>query len=186
MYQFNYRKHMLKSVVIIVFLFAFAIVSTYLIYNNFSKQRERDVDTGEMKVVFHSQAGNKINLTKFNPVTDAVGLSSDSYDFTVTNSTDKEVKYKIVLEDNTKRIEKDGCAINRIPNELLKLSLRVDHEAPNALILSEYPNNILYEDTLASHSEEDYSIRIWAVNSDFVIDRNSHFHAIIKVIEEGE
>ena len=27
---------------------------------------------------------------------------------------------------------------------------------------------------------------LWAVNSDFVIDRNSHFHSIIKVIEEGE
>ena len=186
MYQFNYRKYMIKSIIIITFLLSFAIVSTYLIYNNFSKQREKDIDTGKMEVVFHSQAGNKINLTRFNPVTDAVGLSSDSFDFTVRNGTDKEVSYKIVLEDNTKRIERDGCSINRIPNELLKLSFRVDHEAPNALILSEYPNNVLYEDTLEAHSEEDYSIRIWAVNSDFVIDRNSHFHSIIKVIEEGE
>lgn len=183
MYQFNYRKYMIKSAIIIFFLLAFAIVSTYLIYGTFSRQREKDVDIGKMEVVFHSKAGNKIDLTKFNPVTDAVGLSSDSYDFTVTNSTNNKVKYKIILEDNIKRIEKDGCS-NRIPNELLKLSLRVDHKAPNALILSEYTNNILYEDTLEAHSSEDYSIRIWAVNSDFVIDRNSHFHAIIKVLEE--
>ena len=186
MYQFNYRKHMIKTAIIIMFLLAFAIVSTYLIYNNFSKQRERDVDTGKMEAVFHSQAGNKINLTRFNPVTDAVGLSSDSYDFTVTNSTDNEVKYKIVLEENKERIEKDNCANNGIPNELLKLSLRVDHKAPRALILSEYQDNVLYSDVLKPHSEEDYSIRIWAVNSNFAIDRNSHYHAVIKVIEEGE
>ena len=57
--------------------------------------------------------------------------------------------------------------------------------APVARILSEYEDSVLYEDTLAPNSEEDYSIRLWAINSDFVIDRDSHYHAIIKVIEEG-
>ena len=155
MYQKYYRRHMIKSTIIIIFLFAFAIVSTYLIYNNFSSKRERDIDTGEMEVVFHSKEGNKINLTKFNPVTDAVGLSSTEYDFTVKNSTANSVSYKIVLEPNT----------NRINNE--------------------YLDNVLYEDTLEANSEEDYSIRLWAINSDFVIDRESHYHAVIKVIEEG-
>ena len=46
MYQNYYRKHMIKSTIIIIFLFAFAIISTYLIYNNFSNARQRDVDTG--------------------------------------------------------------------------------------------------------------------------------------------
>ena len=185
MYQKYYRRHMLKSAIIIIFLFAFAIVSTYLIYNNFSSKRERDIDTGEMEVVFHSKEGNKINLTKFNPVTDAVGLSSTEYDFTVKNSTANSVSYKIVLEPNTNRINKDNCSLKTIPSELLKLSLRVDHQAPVAKILSEYQGNVLYEDTLEANSEEDYSIRLWAINSDFVIDRESHYHAVIKVIEEG-
>jgi len=67
----------------------------------------------------------------------------------------------------------------------LKLSLRVDHQAPKAMILSEYKDNILYEDTIKAGSEEDFSIKIWAINSDFVIDKDSHYHAVIKVIEEG-
>ena len=185
MYQKYYRKHMIKSIIIIIFLFAFAIVSTYLIYNNFSSKRERDIDTGEMEVVFHSEAGNKINLTKFTPVSDAVGLSSREYSFTVKNSTPNSVSYKIVLESNTNKINKDNCFSKMIPSELLKLSLRVDHQAPVAKILSEYQDNVLYKDTLDANSEEDYSIRLWAINSDFVIDRDSHYHAIIKVIEEG-
>ncbi len=185
MYQNYYRKHMIKSTIIIIFLFAFAIISTYLIYNNFSNARQRDVDTGEMEVIFHSQAGNKINLTRFNPVSDAVGLSSTEYDFTVKNETENSVSYKIVLDQNTNRIEEDDCAYKTIPSELLKLSLRVDHKTPVAKILSEYEDNIIYEDTLEPNSEEDYSIRLWAINNDFVIDRDSHFHAIINVVEEG-
>ena len=185
MYQKYYRRHMIKSVIIIIFLFAFAIISTYLIYNSFSNERERDIDTGEMEVVFHGKEGNKINLTKFTPVSDAVGLSSTEYSFTVKNSTANSVSYKIVLEPNTNRINSDECFTKTIPSELLKLSLRVDHQTPVAKILSEYQDNVLYEDTLEADSEEDYSIRLWAINSDFVIDRDSHYHAIIKVIEEG-
>lgn len=184
MYQKYYRKHMIKSAIIIIFLFAFAIISTYCIYNSFSNEREQDIDTGKMEAVFHSKAGNKINLMKFTPVTDAVGLSSTAYDFTVKNGTKENIKYKIVLETNEEQIKKDNCANNTIPNELLKLSLRVDHQAPKAMLLSEYSNNILYEDTLEPSSEENYSIRIWAINNDFVIDKDSHYHAIIKVIEE--
>ena len=185
MYQKYYRRHVIKSAIIILFLFSFAIIATYFIYNNFSNKRERDIDTGNMEVVFHSKDGNKINLTSFIPVSDAVGLSSTEYDFTVKNSTANSVKYKIVLEPNTKIISKDDCSNNIIPSELLKLSLRVDHQAPVAKILSEYQDNILYEDTLDANSEEDYSIRIWAINSNFVIDKDSHYHGIIKVIEEG-
>lgn len=185
MYQKYYRRHMIKSAIIIIFLFAFAIISTYLIYNNFSSKREHDIDTGEMEVVFHGKEGNKINLTKFTPVSDAVGLSSTEYSFTVKNSTANSVSYKIVLEPNTNRINSDECFTKTIPSELLKLSLRVDHQTPVAKILSEYQDNVLYEDTLEADSEEDYSIRLWAINSDFVIDRDSHYHAIIKVIEEG-
>lgn len=184
MYKKYYRKHMIKSAIIIIFLFAFAIISTYYIYNSFANEREQDIDTGKMEAVFHSKAGNKINLTKFTPVTDAVGLSSTAYDFTVKNGTKENIKYKIVLETNEEQIKEDNCANNTIPNELLKLSLRVDHQAPKAMLLSEYSNNILYEDTLEPSSEENYSIRIWAINNDFVIDKDSHYHAIIKVIEE--
>ena len=185
MYQKYYRRHMIKSAIIIIFLFAFAIVSTYLIYNNFSSKRERDIDTGAMGVVFHNKDGNKINLTKFSPVSDAVGLSSTEYSFTVKNSTANSVSYKIVLEPNTNRINTDECSAKTIPTELLKLSLRVDHQTSVAKILSEYQDGVLYEDTLDANSEEDYSIRLWAINNDFVIDRDSHFHVVIKVIEEG-
>ena len=186
MYPNYYRKYLIKSAIIIAFLLLFAVLSTYSIYNKFSKLREKDIDTGELEVVFHDKNGNFVNLTRFNPVSDAVGLSSMAYNFTVKNGTDKAVSYKIILEDNLDQILIDGCQETQVPKELLKISFRKDHEAPNAYILSELENNVVFEDTLEANSEEEYSIRIWSINTNFLVDKNSHFHAIIKVIEEGE
>ena len=184
MYQKYYRRHMIKSGIIIALLLVFAIFSTYFIYQNFAEKRNQGYDSGEMKVVFHEKQGNKISMTQFVPVTDAVGLSSTAYTFTVYNHTQNSVNYKIVLEKDEEAIAACGCADRQIPYELLKLSLRKDHLAPSALVLSEYADGVLQTDTLESGGQEDYSIRIWAMNSNFIVDRTSHFHAKIKVVEE--
>ena len=186
MYKEYYRRQRIKSITIISFLIAFAMISTYFIYDKFSNQRNQDVDTGKMEVVYHSKNGNNIDILKFNPVTDSVGLSSPSYDFTVKNDSEMTVRYKIILETNNDKINTDNCASRQIPKELMKLSFRKDSLAPRALLLSEYQDNVLYEDSLSPHTSLNYSIRIWEVNSDFIIDKNSHFHAVIKVVEEGE
>ena len=95
MYQAYYKKQRRKSIIIITFLVLFSLISTYLIYEKFANSRDKDYDTGKMEVVFHEKNGNEISLDKFTPVTDAIGLSSPSYTFTVINNTDKKVKYGI-------------------------------------------------------------------------------------------
>lgn len=184
MYQAYYRKQRRKSIIIITFLIVFSLVSTYLIYEKFANSRDKDYDTGKMEVVFHEKNGNEISLDKFTPVTDAIGLSSPSYTFTVNNNTDKKVKYKIKLVANKKKMEQDNCDNKQIPKELLKLSFRKDHQTPVAYVLSEFPNDVIYEDSLKPNSSEDYSIRLWAMNSNFTLDKTSHYHALIEVVEE--
>ena len=137
-----------------------------------------------MEVVFHEKNGNEISLDKFTPVTDAIGLSSPSYTFTVINNTDKKVKYSIKLVATKKKIQQDNCDNKQIPKELLKLSFRIDHQTPVAYVLSEFPNDVIYEDSLKPNSSEDYSIRLWAMNSNFTLDKTSHYHALIEVVEE--
>ena len=175
MYQAYYKKQRRKSIIIITFLVLFSLISTYLIYEKFANSRDKDYDTGKMEVVF---------LDKFTPVTDAIGLSSPSYTFTVINNTDKKVKYSIKLVANKKKMEQDNCDNKQIPKELLKLSFRKDHLPPVAYVLSEFPNDVIYEDSLKPNSSEDYSIRLWAMNSNFTLDKTSHYHALIEVIEE--
>ncbi len=184
MYQDYYRKQKFKSGCMIALIFIFAIFSTYFIYEKFSKQREKDYDSGEMEVIFHEKNGNQIHLTQFVPVTDSVGLSSNSYTFTVENNTAKDISYIIKLVKDEKAIINCGCQDRQIPIELLKLSFRKDHLAPTAFVLSEYPDGILQTDTLKAGGKEDYSIRLWAMRSNFMVDKTSHFHASIQVIEE--
>ncbi len=180
----GYKKHLLKSTVTIFFLLAFAIFSTYFIYQKFAKQSEKDYDVGEMEVVFHTKSGNQITMKKFQPVSDAVGLTSPAYSFTVHNNTLKDIKYKIMIKENEEEIEACGCSEKKIPMELLKLSLRKDHLAPDAFVLSEYDGGMIHEDILKAGEQEDYSIRIWAMNSNFIVDKTNHFHANIEVVEE--
>ena len=184
MYQTYYKKQRRKSIIIITFLVLFSLISTYLIYEKFANSRDKDYDTGKMEVVFHEKNGNEISLDKFTPVTDAIGLSSPSYTFTVINNTDKKVKYSIKLVANKKKMEQDNCDNKQIPKELLKLSFRKDHLPPAAYVLSEFPNDIIYEDSLKPNSSGDYSIRLWAMNSNFTLDKTSHYHALIEVVEE--
>lgn len=184
MYQAYYKKQRRKSMIIIIFLITFAVVSTYLIYEKFSTSRNTDYEAGEMEVVFHEKRGNEVSLTKFTPVTDAVGLTSPSYTFTVKNNTSESVKYKVKLVLDKDKMKSDGCSEKQIPNELLKLSFRKDHQAPKAYILSEFTDSVIYTDTLEAGKSEDYSIRLWAIDSNFLVDKTSHYHALIEVEEE--
>ena len=179
-----YRRRLFKSGLIILFILIFAVFSTYAIYHKFAKLREQDYDTGKMEVIFHEKVGNQIDIKQYNPVTDAVGLSSPAYTFTIENSTQSDVNYKIVIKENNDEELDCTCLDKKIPTELLKLSLRKDHQAPLAFVLAEYQDGVIYHDTLEAGAKEDYSIRIWAMNSKFVVDKTSHFHAKIEVIEE--
>ena len=183
LYQKQLRKQMMKSAMIIVFLFLFAIGSTYFIYNQFKDERDAKVNSSHLEVTFHEKTKDKISLLQFYPVSDAVGLSSRAYTFTVQNQTDYPISYQIELIDDEQAQEKDQCGTDLIPKELLKLSVRKDHEVADAVLLSDFPNHILRKDYLEAHQKEDYTIRIWAVNSSFVLNSTAHYHGIIKVTE---
>ena len=73
---------------------------------------------------------------------------------------------------------------SKYPYMHLLQDLRKNSNTPTAGILSEYPNNVIHEDKIDAFSEIDYSIRMWPINSNFLVDKNSNFSATIKVIEE--
>ena len=77
-----------------------------------------------------------------------------------------------------------GCVDRQIPRELLKVSLRKDHQAPISYVLGEITDGVLLSDVLEANSEEDYSLvfgacKVISSSIGLVI-----FHANIQVIEE--
>lgn len=183
LYKKQLRKQMMKSAVTIFFLCAFALISTYFIYNQFKDARDAKVNSPNLETTFHEKDGAKISLLQFRPVSDSVGLSTHAYTFTVKNQTNHKVSYKIELVDDIDEENTCGCSLNLIPKELLKLSVRKDHQVADAVLLSDFSNNILRTDSLDANKEENYTIRIWAVNSNFLLDNKAHYHGMIKVTE---
>ncbi len=182
-YKKQLQKQRLKSAIIIAFLLSFALISTYFIYDNLKGASDEKINSSHLEVTFHGKENNKISLLQFHPVSDSIGLSSRAYTFTVKNQTNYHVSYKIELVDDLEKQATCGCSDNLIPKELLKLSVRKDHQVADAVLLSEFENNILRIDSLEANKEENYTIRIWSVNSNFVLPSTAHYHGIIRVSE---
>ncbi len=183
LYKKQLQQQRIKSAIVIAFLLCFALVATYFIYDTFKDARDAKVNSPNLEVTFHEATKDSITLLKFHPVSDSIGLSSQAYTFTVKNQRNHQVSYKIELVDDLEEQERCGCQDNLIPKELLKLSVRKDHQVADAVLLSEYQDHILRADSLDANQEENYTIRIWAVNSNFVVNSSAHYHGRIKVTE---
>ena len=89
----NYKKEIIKNVIIFVLIILLAIFATYKIYYKFQNERKVDYNSESLEVIFHEDKGDNVTLYKITPVTDGVGLSSESYEFTVKNNLTKPVNF---------------------------------------------------------------------------------------------
>ena len=97
LYQLKLRK---KEIVVIALILIFALVSTYKIYDKFENERNVKYNNLNIDTIYHEKTGAEVNIAKLTPVTDAIGLSSHAYTFTIKNNTNTNLKYSITIEDN--------------------------------------------------------------------------------------
>lgn len=179
---YNYKKQMIKSGIIIALILMFAVVSTYYIYNKFESERNVDFNSESLDVVFHEKSGDKVTLTKITPVTDAVGLSSKSYTFTVKNNLTVPVSYKIKLIDDVDTINSDSCNERQISKDIIKVSIKEnkDNEIFN---FTDIADGTLVINEMKALEEKEYTIRVWTSNLAQAND-DVHYHGIIQVVED--
>ena len=79
MYSYNPKKEVMKNVIYIGIILLIAIISTYKIYYKFQDDRNVNFNSDSFVITFHEKTGDKVNITKVTPVTDSVGLSSNSF-----------------------------------------------------------------------------------------------------------
>ena len=91
-YLKQYRKEMIKNVIIIGVILFIAIFSTYHIYYSFSDSEIIDYSSTSLDITFPEDEGEELNITKITPLTDAVGLSSKGHTIKVTNNLTEEAK----------------------------------------------------------------------------------------------
>ena len=164
MYKIYTRK---QEFVIIGFILALCLVSTYFIYNKFSDERKIDYNSENLEVIFNDKTGDKITLKKITPLNDSVGLSTKAHNFELNNNLTEKVNVQIKLEDDLEIIDKEKCNESDIYR------------------LSELDDGIILEDELDPIAHNTYAIRLW-VDKDTALPAGSnfHYHGIIKIIEE--
>lgn len=179
--QLKYRK---KEIVIISLILLFALAATYLIYSKFEDNGNVDYNSPTLDVTYHEKNGDKINITKVVPVTDAVGLSSKAYRFTIKNNTDKSISYSINILDNEINKE-DACENYQIPSNVIKFSIHKEGEKNKIYTLGDLVDGKILTRIIKAGSEEEYTMRIWISQNNLQTGSKFHYHGVIKVLDEG-
>lgn len=179
----KYRK---KEIVIVTFILLFVLVSTHFIFYKFKNSSNVKYNTNTLDVVFHEKSGDKVNMLKVSPVTDSVGLSSKAYKFTITNNTNKSLKYAINVLDNEEEIKKHDCSSYQISKNLIKLAIRSKKEKNSVYILSDLINGNVVNRVIPAKASVEYTLRFWVTNNNTIPTGSKlHYHGIIQVKDLG-
>ena len=179
-------KYYLTRGIVIAFILLFAIVATRFIYDKFSKENDQVTTVENLEVTFHEKEKDKISITKVNPLTDALGLSSKGYTISIKNNSKMNLKYTVKILDDKEEYDLDGCSDTKLPIESIKLGYHKDKEHNNIVLLNELENGILATDIIEPGKTADYTIRLWIdKDTNLNLDKDGHYHGLIKV-EESE
>ena len=181
---YNYRKERLKSALIICFILAIAIFATHHIYYKFQNERNTDYSSESLDITFHEETGDKVALTRVTPVTDAVGLSSQSYTFTIKNNMTIPVDYTIKLVDDLEMVFEDNCGEIEMPKDIIRVAIKSE-EKTEIYTLSELEDGVLETDKIKPLDEEEYTIRVWTIqNTTLQAGSTRHYHGKIQIVED--
>lgn len=181
---YNRKKEIIKNVLIIGFILFIAVFATYNIYYKFEDERNVDYKAQNLDITFHQKTGDKITLTKVTPVSDAVGLSSKEYTFTIKNNQDVPSRYRIKLEDDKNKILSDECMEYLIPKDIIKVSIKENNDDDKIYILKDLKDGVIVNEKINKKTSKEYTIRVWTGNNTLPNGSELHYHGLIKIEEE--
>lgn len=181
------KKEIIKNVVKTSLILLLAIVSTYYIYHKYQSEIPVDSESNAIEISYHDADANKIKITKVTPVTDSVGLSSNSYTITVKNNLTMDVNYKVKIVPDADKIIEDECREYLIPEEDIRISVKSGKSTNQIYTLNELEDGILLLDEIKALDTEDIVIRTWIKrDSNLTPGSKMHYHGIIQVSEDTE
>ncbi|MBR4694254.1 MAG: hypothetical protein IKQ06_03305 [Bacilli bacterium] len=178
------KKELIKNGIFVSLILLVAIICTYKIYYKFQNDRDVDFNSESLSVVYHDTLGDKITLTKVTPVTDSVGLSTNTYSLDVHNNLTVGVPYQIKIIPDLDLIEEDKCDEYLIPEEDIRISVKVGKGDNEIYNLNELKDGILLNTEVKALKTDSIVVRVW-VNKDTKLPAGEkmHYHGIIQVIE---
>ena len=181
----NYKKEMLKSLILVIIIIGIACVSTYYIYNKFHQSRGIDYTSESLNITFHEKTGDKVTLDKVTPLNDNLGLTTNPYNFTIKNNLTEKVNVTIKLIDDIEEIEKDLCSEKQIPRNHIKVSIKSSGNQTEILYLNELQDNTIYNVEMEALEKIDFTVRVWTDQDIEVTDTDLHYHGLIQILENN-
>ena len=186
MYSYNPKKEVMKNVIYIGIILLIAIISTYKIYYKFQDDRNVNFNSDSFVITYHEKTGDKVNITKVTPVTDSVGLSSNSYSFSIKNNLTEKAHFEVRLVDDLESVTDDNCIDKLISKENIKVSIKNGKKENKIYNLNELEDGVLLSDKISALEEREISVRVWVdKNSSLPIGSDMHYHGTIKVLEDN-
>lgn len=173
-----------RLIVMWVGIFLVVLISSALIVG-FSVQKIGEynkVNSGDLVITFDGNNNildDVITLDNNDVMNYDEGMVSETYNFTITNDTDENVRYLIKIVKDYEMIELDECNDMMFSDDNIMISLngKFIGYASDFYDGNEY---VISEDRVESKDIVDYELRIW-VDEDYV--NNGHFHGKI-IVEE--
>lgn len=154
----NEKENKLMLVALIVG-FIMVVMAIALAAFNFAKSGSNNnvITSGVLKLTL--EEGTIINLNDTYPLTDAEGLSSDGYSFTLKNSGTVTTSYEIYIDDVDL-----AASETRLADKYLKYSLDKNSTVGSVKLFTSLGNNkarLLDSGTIAAGATNTYKLRIF-------------------------
>lgn len=153
---------------------------TYAIWTGlYEGKKENIISTATLNINL-DETSEEISLENAVPVSDSKGMTSDSYTFTVNNTSSIPVDYKVYLDDDNDAYIEDGCSNNKMSHSDIKYSIKKEGETSKLDLLST-DSGLLYESTIASNGSDSYEMHLWISSDATNSVMNKHFHGKLRV-----
>ncbi len=122
--------------------------------------------------------GEGITLVEANPLSDDDGSAINPYLFTVTNKSENEAKYRLLIEDLPLGEIKDGCtASTLLDRSQLRYQLKRGTDIVATGNLSDLQMNILSEGVIEGNETYEFALRVWVKMDAYDTSwTNKHYH----------
>ncbi len=128
--------------------------------------------------------GEGITLVEANPLSDEDGSAINPYLFTVTNKSETEGKYRLLIEDLPLGEIKDGCTTSTLlDRSQLRYQLTRDAKVVASGNLSDLQMNILSEGVIPGNKTYEFALRIWVKMDAYDTSwANKHYHYKVTLV----
>ena len=152
------NKEIRSRITSIAFILMFLIISTlYAYYPNKQNLTSAFTFLQNREAFYLKELSDGIKMAEAFPISDEVGLASDSYQFKIINDTDNDIHYQLVFKNQLDKI----TARNLLPLDAKYLRYSIQHNGSELKVDTLTDSEIIYDAVIEADSELTFDFRIW-------------------------